>query len=173
MVSPLDALPAYVPHVDYALGCDAGCADTAGFPAAAAAAAAADATVVALGLNCKLTGEGVDRGSLALPGSQDGAAFGDVFTFATNVLIELNRLSQLDCAVFVLGIFLRYDNVCAFRKRRTSKNACSRVGSQGGAGLSRGDTLHYRKCLGQGVDVGHVQGIAVHGRVIKARHIQG
>jgi beta-D-xylosidase 4 len=71
MVSPLAALPAFVPVVDYAFGCDVGCGNTSGFAAAAAAAAAANATVVAVGLNCHVTGEGIDRGTLTLPGHQD------------------------------------------------------------------------------------------------------
>jgi xylan 1,4-beta-xylosidase len=72
MVSPLAALMSDGGFaVTYELGCDAGCGNTSGFAPAAAAAAAADATVLAVGLNCKLTGEGVDRGTITLPGSQD------------------------------------------------------------------------------------------------------
>jgi len=71
MISPLAALPAFVSQVDYALGCDAGCSNTSGFAQAAAVASEADATIVAVGLNCKLSGEGMDRGSFTLPGHQD------------------------------------------------------------------------------------------------------
>ena len=71
IVTPLAALPAFTSSVRYAEGCDAGCASTVGFPAAEVAAAAADATVLAVGLYCKLTGEGTDRGAITLPGHTD------------------------------------------------------------------------------------------------------
>lgn len=72
VVTPLAALEAALPRVDYARGCSTGCGEgDAGFAAAVSAAAAGDATLIVAGLNCQLAGEGNDRSSVALPGRTD------------------------------------------------------------------------------------------------------
>ena len=74
IVTPLAALTAALQPrgaaLRYAKGCDAGCGGAPDFGAAVAAAAASDATVLVVGLNCQLAGEGNDRGDdIALPGA--------------------------------------------------------------------------------------------------------
>jgi beta-glucosidase len=72
VVSVLDGIKGALPHasVSYAQGCDANCASTSGFDAAANAASAADGTVVVLGEPAADTGEASSRTSLDLPGQQ-------------------------------------------------------------------------------------------------------
>jgi beta-glucosidase-like glycosyl hydrolase len=72
IVTPLAALTAALPFVDYVLGCSTGCGEkNPDFASAVKAASAADATLIVAGLNCALTGEGNDRASIALPGQTD------------------------------------------------------------------------------------------------------
>jgi beta-glucosidase len=72
VVSVLDGLKAALPRasVNYAQGCDANCASTAGFGAAVNAARGADETVVVLGEPAADSGEASSRTNLDLPGQQ-------------------------------------------------------------------------------------------------------
>ena len=115
IVTPLAALTAALPRVDYARGCSTGCGEgDAGFAAAAAAAAAADATLIVAGLNCQLAGEGNDRASIALPGRTDdliaavcaaAAPRPCVLALATGSSLDISRALANDnvSAVLLIG----------------------------------------------------------------------
>ena len=82
IVSPVEAMGAYVSSVAFAKGCAIDSADASGIDDAAAAAAGADATVVVLGLDQTQEKEGLDRTAIDLPGQQ--AALLDAVASAAN-----------------------------------------------------------------------------------------
>ena len=108
----------------------------------------------------------------ALAGLQHHRAARHVFALPAYPLAQCRLHRHLHPAVGMQGaVFLHDDGVGPCRHGRTREDAGQGAGGQGGPCAACGNALRH----GQGprAQVGHAQGVAVHGAVVVAGHVQG